>query len=292
VKPPPPQPPKPQKIEVADKTQQAQNKGEKNKPEVVAKKASGGAAPDVAPNQNKNAPKKLTSSVKQGGAVKTSSQNSANANSPKKDVTKIGLFSAFGAGGNRAQLDQAYSGSGEALGAGSQATGTSGFNTDRAGDDVGGKFKDTGAGGKGTATQGISGGFTRGRGSGTEGYGRDGEGIGGRDRVTIQAGGSGEEFIGSIDKEAVRKVVQSKKDAIRRCYEKELNLHPELSGRILMKWVIMEQGRVKWAKVMNSTINNANVENCLKNELSTWQFPEPPKNLEAEVSFPFLLQAK
>jgi hypothetical protein len=82
----------------------------------------------------------------------------------KKSIQQmLDYLSAFGSGGSRSKMDKAYSGSGELIGDAGKATGSSGFNENRAGSDVGSKFKDTGAGGKGTATTGIAGIGTKGR---------------------------------------------------------------------------------------------------------------------------------
>lgn len=276
--PPPPPPPKPVVVEV------------KEKPKSSMQAGMAGAASDVAPKPKVSRNKSFTS-TKQGGAVRTGPVAGSNAKSANKP-TAPALLSVFGSRGLRSQTDTAYSGAGDLIGMAAKATGSSGFAETRSGDDLGSRFKDTGAGGKGVATEGIGGALTKGRGSGTAGYGSDGAGLGGRSAVTIQAGGTGEDFIGSIDREAVRRVVQSKKDAIRRCYEKELKNNPDLSGRILMQWEIIELGQVRNAKVKESTLDNKSVGECLRNELLTWQFPEPAKNVRVSVTFPFLFQKR
>src|SRR6185312_13203514 len=177
-------------------------------------------ASEVRPMTKTDRPKKFTS-VHQGGAVKIG--KTAGANAQAKDVNTMGLLSAFGGGGVRKQLDQAYSGSGELLGMANSATGTSGQNEDRSGDDIGSKFKDTGAGGKGTATQGIAGIGTKGRGSGMSNYGA-GIGLGGKGNVTIDVGGAEEGWEGTIDKEAVRRVIRSILSQIKSCYERQLRV--------------------------------------------------------------------
>ena len=95
---------------------------------------------------------KMFTSSKQGGAIKTGANSAANAKSKEPDLKNTGLLAAFGTGGARTKLEKAYNGSGELIGAGEKATGSSGFNSDRAGEDLGSRAKDTGAGGMGTAT--------------------------------------------------------------------------------------------------------------------------------------------
>lgn len=294
VPPPPPPEPKPlpppkvEKVQATEKKQEQKTKGTPNKPEQVAQKQSAAGRASEVRATNPNNKKKMFTSTKQGGAIKTGDKAGANAQSAEKDVTNQGLLSAFGSGGVRSKLDKAYNGSGELLGAAGSATGASGFNEDRAGDDLGSRFKDTGAGGKGTATQGIAGIGTKGRGSGMSAYGGD-TGFGDKNSVKIESGGSEEEFIGSIDREAVRRVVRSALAAFKACYERELKSNSQLEGKVMISWEIREKGVAAAAKVIKdkSTINNSNVENCVRSRMLTLRFPEPPPGTIAEVQYPF-----
>ncbi|AZZ37671.1 FHA domain-containing protein [Bdellovibrio sp. qaytius] len=290
---PPPKPPEPpKKVAITDKAQEVKSKGNPNKVEQKAQASqSSGRANEVKPKDPKNKTKMFTS-TKQGGAVKTGNKAGANAQSKEKDPTNSGLLSAFGSGGARSKLDKAYSGSGEALGAGEKATGASGFNENRAGDDLGSKFKDTGAGGKGTATQGIAGVGTK----GGNGYGTGsvGSGFGNKDSVAIQAGGAEEEFIGSIDKEAVRRVVRSALQAFKACYDREYKKDTKLEGKVVISWEIHEKGVAKNARVVKekSTLDNPAVGECVRARLMTLRFPEPPAGSMAEAVYPFLFQGQ
>lgn len=294
VKPPPPPPPPPpveQKAKVADKQQNNIKKGQQNQAEQAQKAQTAGRAAEVAPKpDSKNKPKQFTS-TRQGGAVKTTDKAGANAQSANKDVSKIGMLSTFGGGGNRAKLDQAYSGAGDLLGMADKATGSSGFAEDRAGDDLGSKFKDTGAGGKGTATQGIAGVGTKGRGSGMSAYG-SASGFGNKTTVTVESGGAEEDFVGTIDREAIRRVVRAKLHEVKSCYERVLNQQAKgtkLEGKVVISWEIIAKGQVRNAKVKSTTLGNSTVENCIRDRLSSWVFPEPPEGMTAEVAYPFLL---
>lgn len=291
----PPPPPKepPKKVQVADKDQVQKRKG---KAEVAAasRNTRAGRASELAPNPNAKNNNKKFGSVKQGGAVKIGEKAGANANSQIKDVTKVGLFSAFGGGGIRKQLDQAYSGAGGILGTAAEATGNVGMGENRPGEDIGSRFKESGASGKGVAIQGIRGVGTKGRGSGMSAYGSS-EGFGDKTSVAIEPGGAEENFVGTIDREAVRRVVRAHLNQIQACYTRELNKldrvkRAELSGKVILKWDIVERGAAKQVRVVGSTLNNKAIEQCMKERLATWQFPEPPTGLVGEVTYPFLLK--
>ncbi len=225
--------------------------------------------------------------MKEGKSVKVSPTESAGAQS--KDPNKSGLLSAFGVGGARNKLDQAYSGSGELLGMADKATGTSGQASDRAGDDIGSRFKETG-GGKGTATTGITGVGTKGRGSGMGGYGNSN--LGGKGAVTIDAGGAEENFEGSIDREAVRRVIRSILAQIKSCYERQLRSNSGLEGKVVIKFLIEDQGRVRQAKTKSSTLNDPTVEACVASRIREQRFPDPPAGTVAEVDYPFVFGAQ
>lgn len=307
---PPPEPPKPppvkietppkekQKVVLGETTQAATKSSSENDKPKTAGTASGGnagsRAAEVAPNKNMNAKKSFTS-VQQGGAVKLGAQAGANASQTQKpvDLSTVGLTSTFGGGGARNKLAQAVQGAGGIIGDANQATGSSGFSKNRPGDDLGSAFKDTGAGGKGVATEGISGGITNGRGSGNAGYGGVGTGsLGNKGGVQVDVGGFGTSFVGTIDRAGVLRVIRSKQSIIRRCYEKQLFFKKDLGGRVVVKFEIGDQGKVLSASIDSSTMNDSGVENCLKNELVTWRFPDPPPNSTAEVLFPFNFQNK
>lgn len=285
----PPPPPEPQKVKVSDVKKEAVQKGKKESISAV-KQVEAAKAAEVRPNPSKvDRPKKFTS-TNHGGATKIGETAGANAQS-NKDVTKVGLLSAFGGGGVRKQLDQAYSGTGELLGMANQATGKSGQNENRAGDDIGSKFKDTGAGGKGTATQGIAGVGTKGRGSGMSTYG-SGIGLGGKGNVTIEASGEEAGWEGTIDREAVRRVIRSILTQIKSCYERELRVKKGLEGKVVIQFEIMEQGRVRTAKTKSSSMGNPNVESCVAARIREARFPEPPPGSIAVVDYPFVFGAQ
>ncbi|HWU43232.1 MAG TPA: AgmX/PglI C-terminal domain-containing protein, partial [Bdellovibrio sp.] len=180
----------------------------------------------------------------------------------------------------------------EVLGMADKASGSSGFNENRAGDDLGSKFKDAGAGGKGTATQGIAGIGTKGRSSGQSAYGAA-DGFGPKSSVVVAGGSFEESFDATIDKEAIRRVIRAKLHEVKSCYERALNTLEKgrrLEGKIVLGWDIVEKGQARNVKVVSSTLGNTQVENCIRDRLASWVFPEPPTGLTAEVkAYPFVL---
>lgn len=294
--PPPPVPPKKEPVETPKPkeepkrvliTERETKQGNKKQSQNTAKQVEKAKAAEVRPTPSKtNRPKKFTS-VKQGGAVKTGKAEGSNATSKEKDVTQMGLLSAFSGGGARKQLDQAYQGSQGLLGMANEATGSSGSNANRDGDDLGSRFKDTGAGGRGTRTQGIADVGTKGRGSGMSEYG-SGVGLGGKSNVTIDAGGVEEGWEGTIDREAVRRVIRSILNQIKSCYERQLRMNSSLEGKVVIRFEIVDQGRVRTASTKSTTMRNSAVESCVAARIRAARFPEPPQGVIAVVDYPFV----
>lgn len=278
----------PVRVQVTDQKKENIQKGNPNSRNMVQQTAAA-RAQEVRPRPSKvDRPKKFTS-TKQGGSVKVGEKEGANAQS--KDVNSEGLLAAFGGGGNRKQLDQAYSGPGDLLGMANQATGSAGQSSNRAGEDLGSKFKDTGAGGKGTATQGIAGVGTKGRGAGMNTFG-SGTGLGGKGSVTLDVGGSEEGWTGTIDREAVRRVIRSILSQLKSCYERQLRVDSALEGKVVIQFEIAEQGRVRSAMTKSTSLNNTTVESCVAARIREARFPEPPTGTIAVVDYPFVFGAQ
>lgn len=251
-----------------------------------------GKASELAKRSKK--PKKAAkiSTVRSGGAKKTSKVTGARAKAKKKtDVNKLGLFGAFGKGSNK-KIDKSFDGAGGGLiGEAKGVKGRSGFNRDRSGDQWGDNLKDTGASGSGSSTIGIAGvGTSSGTGSGTSGTGSGGVGL--KSKVDLSLGGSDEEFAGSIDRDAIKRVIDSAKNSFRYCYEKELRGNSGLYGKIILQWEIVSGGRVRRASVAEDGMGSKAVSSCLIARLRALEFPEPPPNQVAVVKFPFVFRSQ
>ncbi len=252
-----------------------------------------GKASAAAPNRSKSRTKKLTTpNPGRGKGIRRGQRTGkvrGGGGAKQKDVRDTGLLSVFGTKGTQDQLQKALQGSDAVSGLSQGATGSGSTKAAGAGTDIGQGLKDLGQGGSGVSTVGISGVKTKGIGGGDSGYGLDASGSGKRS-VTIEAGGGEEEFVGSIDKEAVRRVIQRGLNQIKTCYERALNRNPGLRGKVVLKWSIVERGRVRNAQVVGrrSTLKNQSVSRCMISRLRTWRFPEPPIGTYADITYPFV----
>jgi outer membrane biosynthesis protein TonB len=95
---------------------------------------------------------------------------------------------------------------------------------------------------------------------------------------------------GSIDREAVARVVNSHLQEVHACYERALLKDPGLAGKVVLEWTISTDGRVVAAKTKSSSLRNASVEACILSNLKTWTFP-PAKGGVVIITYPFLFNS-
>jgi outer membrane biosynthesis protein TonB len=95
---------------------------------------------------------------------------------------------------------------------------------------------------------------------------------------------------GSIDREAVARVINSHLQEVHACYERALLKDPGLAGKVVLEWTIGGSGKVAAAKTKSSTLNNASVEACILNSLKGWAFPAP-KGGVVIISYPFIFNS-
>jgi hypothetical protein len=131
---------------------------------------------------------------------------------------------------------------------------------------------------------------TRGRGSGNESYGAGAGQIGKKQDHDIGISGGTPLVLGSLDKELIRRVIHAHRNEIRYCYERALTANPGLWGKVTVNFVIGPNGSVQVSKIRETTMNNADVENCIAQKVKTWKFPEPKGGGIVDVTYPFVLK--
>jgi hypothetical protein len=145
-----------------------------------------------------------------------------------------------------------------------------------------------GAGGGGTAL-GIGGLGTHGSGHGRGGYGNIDLGGRGKGETRIVPGRT--IVQGSLSKDVIAAIVRKHQNEIKYCYEVELNKHPDLYGKVSVAWTIDGTGDVSEANVNETTMNNANVENCMATKIRRWKFPEPKGGGQVFVTYPWVFKS-
>lgn len=153
-------------------------------------------------------------------------------------------------------------------------------------------FSGRGFGSGGGGGGGMYGGGSFGYGGRKRVYGRGGMNLRGRGKkksiVRISPGRLS--LRGSLSKAQIARVVRMHWYQIRYCYESQLRRNPNLSGKIVIKWVIAGTGYVQTAAVAQTTMNNERVENCIARRVRRWKFPQPKGGGIVVVNYPFLFR--
>ncbi len=131
-------------------------------------------------------------------------------------------------------------------------------------------------------------------GLGTHGYGRgSGRGFGsvkighrGKHAVRVVKGRT--RVIGGLSQEVVGRYIKRYWAQFKYCYERELSKDPNLYGKITTTFTIAGNGRVSEANVIQSTMHNANVEECVLRVVRRIRFPAPKGSGEVIVTYPFM----
>jgi hypothetical protein len=149
-----------------------------------------------------------------------------------------------------------------------------------------------GLGGGGAGGMGIKGAELL-RGKGGAGIGALGAGNIGKGKVGGAVTAAVSRNIGAqgtIDKDAVAKVINSHLGEVSSCYERALLKEPGLAGKIVLEWQITTSGSVGFAKTKSSTMKSSAVEGCILSTLKTWRFP-PAKGAGVVITYPFMFNS-
>lgn len=103
--------------------------------------------------------------------------------------------------------------------------------------------------------------------------------VGGRQGVVPQAFVKSSEAVlkkGGIDPAKVNMALKRRERGIQQCYENALKSNPKLQGKVALSWTIDETGKVadELVKVVQNTLGNADVGNCIAKIISTIRFPK------------------
>jgi hypothetical protein len=159
-----------------------------------------------------------------------------------------------------------------------------GMITDLAGGDSGAGLGGTGNGTGGGAGGGAGGGYGTGLGNGvgTGSGGGVGNGSGGGigDGVGSGRGGAGREADARGNayrsNESLLAVVRRYAPGIQFCYDNELRKKPGLRGKLVVSMVVLANGAVSEAVVVEDTLNSPAVRDCALAQIRGWQFPAVP----------------
>jgi TonB family protein len=93
---------------------------------------------------------------------------------------------------------------------------------------------------------------------------------------------------GSLRKEEIENAIRANVNEIKNCYEAFLQQDRLLKGKVIVEFVISDQGEVRTSRIVGSELNNRGVENCIMGEVTRWKFPLPRGGGTVIVKYPFL----
>lgn len=120
------------------------------------------------------------------------------------------------------------------------------------------------------------------------GYGRSTAGMGTRNARVPSLRVGVADVRGSLSKEAIRREIHRHLNEVRACYEQELNARPDLSGRVMIKFIVAPTGAVQMSAVSSSTLGVKRAEDCISQAVRRWTFPQPDGGGIVVVSYPFV----
>jgi outer membrane biosynthesis protein TonB len=98
--------------------------------------------------------------------------------------------------------------------------------------------------------------------------------------------------VGSgLDKQVIDQIVRSQQARIRSCYERQLNFSPGLAGKVTVQFTIGDTGQVLKASIIEDTMKNTAVKNCISTEVQSWHFPAPKGGGTVKVDYPFVFES-
>ncbi len=106
--------------------------------------------------------------------------------------------------------------------------------------------------------------------------------LGGRQGVVPKAFVKSTEAVlkkGGIDERGVQMALKRRERGIQQCYERALKSNPKLKGKVIIEWGINEEGRVVQIKVVQNTLGEPGVGDCISDIISRIRFPGATKGI-------------
>ncbi|MBL8949651.1 MAG: energy transducer TonB, partial [Myxococcaceae bacterium] len=86
--------------------------------------------------------------------------------------------------------------------------------------------------------------------------------------------------------DVIRDVVHEHRAQIRKCYDVSPSGKKKASAKVVVRFVIGDDGSVGEAAVKEVTVDDEALETCIVGAVKTWKFPKP-KHGPAAINFPF-----
>lgn len=111
-------------------------------------------------------------------------------------------------------------------------------------------------------------------------------------KISVELGGIEEAYEGTVDREAVRRVLRSLAKAIEGCHERQLAKLSESENKVVVHFQISDKGKVSNATTKSTTFKNPTIPACIEARIREQRFPEAPSGTTVYIDFPFLFRTK
>jgi Vault protein inter-alpha-trypsin domain len=95
---------------------------------------------------------------------------------------------------------------------------------------------------------------------------------------------------GALGREIIRRIIRRHINEVRYCYQRELQVVPQLRGQVVVDFTIAATGQVVQSRVGSTTLGNRPVEQCIARAVRRWRFPRPATRGIVVVRYPFTLE--
>jgi hypothetical protein len=92
--------------------------------------------------------------------------------------------------------------------------------------------------------------------------------------------------------EQVRQMIAQRGDGVAKCYQAALHKDRGAAGRLVVRWMVLGDGRVGGARVESSTVQDPVLVGCIVRLVAAWSFPPPPQAKPILIKYPFYFQPR
>lgn len=97
---------------------------------------------------------------------------------------------------------------------------------------------------------------------------------------------------GELDEKTVQQYIRRFLSGIKWCYQDRLQSNRKLGGKVTLAFTILPNGSVLDPRTVNSSLDDATLEQCIVNKMSRWKFPSPKDGGVVEVAYPLILKTQ
>ncbi len=96
----------------------------------------------------------------------------------------------------------------------------------------------------------------------------------------------------SLSKQIIGRIIHKHASEIRACYEPELRQNPNLSGTVAVELTIGGDGAVSTTAIAKDDLHDAKLDDCIRERVAKWIFPEPKGHGTVHVTYPWTFRAE